>query len=292
MSFLEAELARQPDDWHRAGELAGRFAEVLPQPGERVAMLGCGSSWFVGQAYASLREVRGRGLTDAWSAGDHRLHRGYDRVVAVTRSGTTSEVVDVLRQWRGKVPTTVLTCLPDSPVGELADVVVPLEVTERSVVQTSSATTALAVLRAGLGEDLSPVADLAAAALGEDEADLAPLRRAEQVTFLGAGWAAALASEAALKLRESAQMWVESHLASEYRHGPVSLSGPGRAVWALGTLPPGLAEEIAATEAHLEWRDVDPMAELVRVHRLAALLALDRGLDPDRPRHLSYSVTL
>lgn len=32
--------------------------------------------------------------------------------------------------------------------------------------------------------------------------------------------------------------------------------------------------------------------EVVRVHRLAALPALDRGLDPDRPRHLSYSVTL
>ena len=28
------------------------------------------------------------------------------------------------------------------------------------------------------------------------------------------------------------------------------------------------------------------------VHRLAAPLALEGGLDPDRPRHLSYSVTL
>jgi len=292
MSFLETELARQPDDWRRAGELAGAFADVLPCLGERVAMLGCGSSWFVGQAYASLREERRHGVTDAWSAGDHRLHRGYDRVLAVTRSGTTSEVLDVLGQWRGKVPTTVLTCVPDSPAAELADAVVPLDVSERSVVQTSSATTALAVLRAGLGEELGPVADAAAAALGEDEADLGSLRRAEQVTFLGAGWAAAVAAEAALKLRESAQIWVESHLASEYRHGPVSVSGPGRSVWALGELPPGLADEIAATGAHLEWRDVDPMAELVRVHRLAVLLARDRGLEPDRPRHLSYSVTL
>lgn len=30
----------------------------------------------------------------------------------------------------------------------------------------------------------------------------------------------------------------------------------------------------------------------LEVNRLAAPLALDRGLDPDRPRHLSYSVTL
>jgi len=36
----------------------------------------------------------------------------------------------------------------------------------------------------------------------------------------------------------------------------------------------------------------DPMAELVRVHRLAAAAARARGLDPDRPRNLSRSVIL
>jgi glucosamine 6-phosphate synthetase-like amidotransferase/phosphosugar isomerase protein len=34
------------------------------------------------------------------------------------------------------------------------------------------------------------------------------------------------------------------------------------------------------------------MAELVRVHRLAAVAARARGFDPDRPRNLSRSVIL
>lgn len=292
MTFLEAELARQPEDWRRAVGIAHRQGRLLPQAGERVALIGCGSSWFMGQAYAGMREAAGEGVTDAWSAGDHRLHRDYDRIVAITRSGTTSEVVDVLQRWHRRIPTTVLTCVADSPVTEFADAVVLEDISERSVVQTSSATTALAVLRAGLGHDLAELADHAADAVAGPESQLHPLRVAQQLTILGAGWAAAVASEAALKLRESAQMWVESHPATEYRHGPISLSGPGRAVWALGALPAGLAEQITSTGAHLEWRDVDPMAELVRVHRLAVLLAGDRGLDADRPRHLAYSVIL
>ncbi|CAM5647385.1 hypothetical protein SALBM311S_07571 [Streptomyces alboniger] len=37
---------------------------------------------------------------------------------------------------------------------------------------------------------------------------------------------------------------------------------------------------------------LDPLAELVRVQRLAVAVAAARGLDPDRPRHLSRSVIL
>ena len=48
----------------------------------------------------------------------------------------------------------------------------------------------------------------------------------------------------------------------------------------------------AATGAHLEHRDIDPMAELVRVHRLCVLRSGDLGLDPDHPRSLSRSVIL
>ena len=78
----------------------------------------------------------------------------------------------------------------------------------------------------------------------------------------------------------------------DYRHGPISIAQPGRAVWSLDLPPAGLAAEIAATGASLVQEAVDPMAELVVVHRVAAALAARRGLDPDRPRHLSRSVLL
>jgi len=121
---------------------------------------------------------------------------------------------------------------------------------------------------------------------------LAGLADAEQVTFVGRGWTVGLANEAALKLRESAQFWTESYPAMEYRHGPVSITTTSRATWAFGEVPEGLAELVQSTGAHFESRDIDPLAELVRVHRLCLVKARRSDLDPDRPRHLTRSVIL
>jgi fructoselysine-6-P-deglycase FrlB-like protein len=126
----------------------------------------------------------------------------------------------------------------------------------------------------------------------------ARLIAAEQVTFLGTGWTYGLAQEAALKMREAAIAWTEAYPAMEYRHGPVSITGPGRAVWMFGTLPDGLTEEVARTSGTLVADSpegagpLDPMADLVRAQRLAVAVAESHGLDPDRPRHLSRSVVL
>jgi glucosamine 6-phosphate synthetase-like amidotransferase/phosphosugar isomerase protein len=63
-------------------------------------------------------------------------------------------------------------------------------------------------------------------------------------------------------------------------------------VWLFGSAPDRLAVEISATGG-LAWQsEEDPMAELARVHRLAAAAARARGLDPDRPRNLARSVVL
>ena len=288
---LAAEIATQPDDWLRVAARVGSFAEALPQPGERVAVIGCGTSLYMAQSYAVLRERGGHGLTDAFPASEHALGRGYDRVLAISRSGTTTEVLAVLRDLPPGPVVTAITADGGTPIVELAQRVVLLDdVDERSVVQTRFATSTLALLRAHLGEDLEPVAEQARAALRAEPA--AALRTAEQISFLGRGWTIGLAAEAALKLRESAQLWTESYPAMEYRHGPISIAAPGRVTWALGSVPAGLAEQVRATGAHFEHAAVDPLAELVRVHQLCLLVAAARGLDPDRPRHLSRSIIL
>jgi fructoselysine-6-P-deglycase FrlB-like protein len=284
VTFLAEEVASQPAVWERARSLA---APGLPAPGERVAVLGCGTSWYMAQAYAALREAAGQGETDAWPASEFPAGRRYDRVVALTRSGTTTEVLAVLRGLR-ETPTVALTGVPDSPVADVADTVVSLDFAdERSVVQTRFATTALVLLRTHLGEDTSGLPAAAADALA---ADLPP--DGTQYTFLGTGWTTGLAHEAALKLREAAQAWTESYHAMEYRHGPISIAAPGRVVWLFGPAPAGLAEAVRAAGAHVaEWSG-DPLADLVRVHRVAEKLALARGLDPDHPRNLTRSVIL
>jgi fructoselysine-6-P-deglycase FrlB-like protein len=294
-THLAREIATQPDDWARVVGRLDRVARHLPRAGERVATIGCGTSWFMGQAYAARREELGQGVTDAYAASEHRLARGYDRVVVISRSGTTTEVVEVVDGLRSSgTPHVSVVATPGTPVAERSAATIVLDdVDERSVVQTRFATTTLALLRASLGEDLAPVVEQARAVLAEDPADAhGPLVLAEQVTFLGRGWTNGIANEAALKLRESAQFWSESYPAMEYRHGPISIAAPGRAVWAFGHVPEGLVDEVRGAGAHFEHRDVDPLADLVRLHRLCLARAESAGLDPDHPRGLTRSIVL
>ncbi|MGW7466327.1 SIS domain-containing protein [Streptomyces xantholiticus] len=296
MSRTAAEIATQPACWRRAADAAARF-EGLPQPGERVAVTGCGTSWFMALAYAALREGAGLGETDAFAASEFPAGRAYDRVVAITRSGTTTEVLDLLTLLGRRVPTLALTADPATPVMDAADAVAVLDwADEESVVQTRFATTALAFLRAGLGE-LPGVKPVAEAAVDAELALTEPLPEAvvtaDQWTFLGRGWTYGLALEASLKMREAAGAWTEAYPAMEYRHGPIAVTGPGRVTWVLGPLPDGLAGDVARVGGTLvARRDADPLAELVRAQRLAVTLAEARALDPDHPRHLTRSVIL
>lgn len=298
-SLTAEELATQPDNWRQAAALAATAAPALPQRGERVAVIGCGTSWFMAQAYAALRESGGHGETDALAASEFPSGRRYDRVLAITRSGTTTEVLALLH--RLKAPSTVLTGTAGSPVFATAEQAVLLDFAdERSVVQTRFATTALALLRAHLELEgaLPPGVRTVARAAEDAEAAVgwpvpAELVAAEQVTFLGRGWTYGLAQEAGLKMREAAGAWTESYPAMEYRHGPIAIAAPGRAVWSFGELPDGLAEQIGATGAALvDGSELDPLADLIRAQRLAVALAEARGLDPDRPRALTRSIIL
>jgi fructoselysine-6-P-deglycase FrlB-like protein len=286
MTYLRDEIASQPDVWARA--LAVNTS-ALPAAGERVAVLGCGTSYYIAQAYAALREAAGHGETDAWAASEFPAARAYDRVVALTRSGTTTEVLTALD--RVTAPTVAVTADPATPISSAADAVVTLDFAdERSVVQTRFATSALIVLRASLGESLAALPSQATSALA---IPLAPeLVAAEQFTFLGTGWTIGLANEAALKLREAAQLWTESYYAMEYRHGPISIAAPNRVVWLFGPAPTGLLTDIQQTGAHVETHDGDPLTSLVRAHRLADTLATNANLNPDHPRNLNRSVIL
>jgi fructoselysine-6-P-deglycase FrlB-like protein len=297
-NHLAAEIATQPDDWTAVLGRVDEARGLLPRPGASVAVVGCGTSFFMAQAYAALREAAGRGVggrTEAHAASEFPAGRGYDHVVAISRSGTTTEVIDLLADLRVRgQQSTAIVATGGTPIPGLAtDALLLPEVDEQSVVQTRFATTTLALLRATLGEDLTPAIADARAVLAEDEdSALAGVAQAEQITFVGRGWTIGLAHEAALKLRESAQFWTESYPAMEYRHGPISIATVGRATWAFGEVPEGLADQVAATGAHFEHRDIDPMADLVRLHRLCLLKAARAGADPDRPRHLARSIIL
>lgn len=293
MTFTAEEIASQPRCWERAIALAGE-AEGLPASGERVAVVGCGTSLFIAQSYAALRESAGLGETDAFPASEFPYARAYDRVVAICRSGTTTEVLELLR--RTGIPTVAVIGDPATPIVRIADTVIPLEFAdERSVVQTRFATTAFTLLRAhlALSEPSLLPPDLVRQA---EEAVHAPLPEGAvertQFTFLGAGWTNGLAHEAALKVREASGSWTESYPAMEYRHGPISVTDEHSVTWFFGAPPPGLAAEVEATGAVVSVSGLDPVADLIRAQRLAVAVAEHKGLDPDEPRNLTRSIIL
>lgn len=217
--------------------------------------------------------------------------RRYDAVVVISRSGTTTEIVRALRAVPPGTPTVAVSAVSGSPVVAAAGRAILLEsADEASVVQTRFATTALALFRACFGDDLGPAIADAERALAE------PLpfdpTTFEHFVFLGHDWTVGLANEAALKLREACQAWTEAYPAMEYRHGPISVAEPHSVVWSLGEIEPELLEQVAQTGATVIAGELDPMAELVRIHRVAASLAAAKGLDPDHPRHLTRAVEL
>jgi fructoselysine-6-P-deglycase FrlB-like protein len=291
MTHIEEEIADQPNAWRLAVEAADREVEKLPAFGARVAFIGCGTSLYMSQAIAALRESSGDGESDAFPASEFPTGRNYDLIVAISRSGTTTEVVRALEAIDG-TPTLAVTAVDRTPIVEEASRTVVLDFAdEESVVQTRFATSALALFRAHLGEQLE------AAIVDAERMVTAPLlfdpAGFDQFVFLGTGWRAAIASEAGLKMREATGTWAEAYPAMEYRHGPISVATDRTVVWAFGEVERSLLDQIHNTGATvINEPGIDPMAHLVLAQRTAVALAESRGLDPDKPRNLTRSVVL
>jgi fructoselysine-6-P-deglycase FrlB-like protein len=287
--LLAGEIADQPEAWRRAAALA----ETKPpfEPGARTVLVGCGSSWHAASAIAALREHTGGGETDAYAASEARLERDYARVIAISRSGRTSELLSAIEAIPAGAEKLALVGDPASPVAAACDSAIDFAFADdRSVVQTRFVTSVIAYGRAALGARLDDA--ISDARLALDGSVALESLDAEQLVFLGQGWCLAVAHAAALVARETAQARTGAHPAMEYRHGPIATAGPGTVVWFIGAAPDGLAGEIESTGATVVLSSLDPLAELVRVQRIALSLAERRGLDPDRPPNLSRAVVL
>ncbi|CAN5247643.1 SIS domain-containing protein [soil metagenome] len=289
MSITTEEIESQPAVWAQA--LLEQDRSAFGLPGERVLFLGCGTSAFVAESLASLRERAGLGETDAAYASEWKPGRHYDRVVAITRSGNTSEVLSAMACVDPGTLRSAITGVRDEAVHDLVDNSLVLDFAdEKSVVQTRFPTSTLILARQAYGYDVAGLPDAAAAALA------APLpydvAEFDHFVYLGSGWTYGLAQEAALKVREAAQAWSESYPLLDYRHGPIAVAHPGSLVWIFGEVQPDLIADIAATGATVHADDLDPLVQLMQAQRLAVALAESRGLNPDTPRHLSRSVIL
>jgi glucosamine--fructose-6-phosphate aminotransferase (isomerizing) len=284
-----AEVVSQPEIWAQLLDRADELIAPLPKAGEPVLFVGCGTSYYVGESYARRRNAAGLGRTRAAIASEIPYIDPQESVVVLSRSGTTTDVIRVVESLRGRQRVVGIVGEPGTPISQICDEVVLMDFAdETSVVQTRFATTAVALLRASLGEDLSHLPDAARSAFDLPLPDELPAHS----VFLGSGWTIGLAHEAALKCREAAGAWTEAYPLMEYQHGPIAVAGPRSLVWSLTPTPDFVVEAIEETGAQVLVPELDPLAQLVAVHRLALRLAASAGRDPDRPQHLSRSVRL
>jgi len=318
--------------------------ELLATP--RIVVTGAGSSYYLALAVAAAaRAALGRSafatpLSELILRPEGVLHGGNgaradstpEPIVIISRSGSTSEAVDVAERMRAAGhPTIAVTCRAASPLAELADVtLVSPAGDEAAIVMTRSFSSMLALLlgvvaRAGRDERLA--ADLAALPARWPEAIAAAAvgRRLGQtewsrIVILGGGPAFGIAAEWGLKLTETSQVPTSAYEPLEFRHGPISVCEPGMLVVGLvggaGARDETAVVEEAARLGAAAWliasdeteargasgdvslvgRDLHPTARLPLLlhpgHALALQLALTRGRDPDAPRHLGQVVIL
>lgn len=334
------EIITQPDAWAdalaafamREDIARAAWADLAPR---QVVFIGCGSTHYLSITAASLW----RGLVGAAEARPaSELLFFFDEAVtdpsntlliAISRSGTTTETlaaVDRFRQRGGRAVWTV-TCYPDSPLAEAADLVLPAVAgQEKSVAQTRSFASMLILcqaLAACLGgadwRMLDRLPELGRQLIADSEPVVAPIagRLAdERLYFLGSGSQYGMASEAMLKMTEMSLTPSQAFHFLEFRHGPMSMIEAGTQVIGLVS-PQAEAHEwrvlvemrakgatvfaLSQGEGDADWRIALPGGlpwwtlpvlylpplQLMAYHRSRA-----KGLDPDNPRNLSSVVFL
>jgi glucosamine--fructose-6-phosphate aminotransferase (isomerizing) len=243
--------------------------------------------------------------------------------IAISQSGRSPDILAAAEAAR-EAGALVVALVNDaaSPLAELAEITAPLLAgPELSVAATKSYIAALSAVvqlvalwsgDAKLLAALDGLPDLLERAWAQDwSAAVEPLKDARSLYTLGRGLGFGIAEEAALKLKETCGLHAEAFSAAEVRHGPMALVGPGFPVLAFAQGDETRAGvEAAAAAAAAQGAPVlkaggeaqagvvllpteaacpvlEPIAYALSFYRLVNTLALARGLDPDRPPHLS-----
>jgi glucosamine--fructose-6-phosphate aminotransferase (isomerizing) len=243
--------------------------------------------------------------------------------LSISQSGQSPDVVEPIRYFRdGGATTVALVNDIASPLAQAAEWALPLHAgKEQSVAATKSFITSLvagARLVAewegdpDLKEGLAALPDALRAA---SQADWSPalevLAPARNIMVVGRGIGFPVALEAALKFKETSALQAEAFSGAEIKHGPMALIDEGYPLLIFATRGPTQAGLVAlaaemrgrgarvllAAPADVAERDLtlpvaatpdlDPIVAIQSFYVMAAHLSRARGMDPDRPRHLS-----
>ncbi|HEY5800420.1 MAG TPA: SIS domain-containing protein [Burkholderiaceae bacterium] len=243
--------------------------------------------------------------------------------IAISQSGQSPDVVEPIRYFRdGGATTVALVNDINSPLATSAEWAMPLHAgPEISVAATKSFITSLvagARLTAQWQNDSDLLAGLDALPQALHDATKADWSRAidvlapaKNIMVVGRGISFPVALEAALKFKETSAIQAEAFSGAEIKHGPMALIDDGYPLLMFATRGPTQAgiiklaaemrdrgarvllaapDDVAERDLTLPVAptpDLDPIVAIQAFYVMAAQLAVARGMDPDRPRHLS-----
>ncbi len=328
----EAEIKDQTSAWGQALELVSTAALPKAADYEQTIFTGCGSTHYLSRAAAALyQELTGRPAR-AVSGGELWLNPAdylADRrtlLIAVSRSGTTTETVKAVDRFRAEKRGDVIA-VSNYParLSQLSDVSIVIERgQEESVAQTQSfasmyvgaaAISARMANRADLLSSMQLLPRVGEGLIAGYEDFVRELGRnleLDRFYFLGSGIRYGLACEMSLKMKEMTLTHSEPFQFLEFRHGPMSMVNSSTVVVGMlsdtnGHYERRVLTEMEALGAHivsLGESDADvsfasgvpesvrsvlylPVLQMMALHR-----SLAKGLDPDRPRNLAAVVKL
>jgi glucosamine--fructose-6-phosphate aminotransferase (isomerizing) len=337
------EIMSQPAVWAkviasfyaRQEQVVQAYKEISPS---NVLFIGCGSTHYLSQTAAALFQ----GLTDipAKAAPSSELllfpeqtiaDTGRTLLVAISRSGTTTETLQAVARFRnmGGPAVWVIGCYPQSELAQGGDLTLLAEAAhEQSIAQTRSFSSMLILAQA-----------LAAAVAGKDVTALETLPGKldeilnntagmievlgnridfERLFFLGSGYQYGIANEAMLKMKEMSLTNSEAFHFLEYRHGPMSMANEKALIVGLISNNARAHEERvlsemeklgantfglnSSTESRYDHNIVFdnqrmpawilPVLYLPPLQLMAYYRSVGKGLDPDKPRNLEAVISL
>jgi fructoselysine-6-P-deglycase FrlB-like protein len=300
VTVIEQDIISTPAIMHQTiGRVAEQGASVRPWLSGSVIFLGCGSSFCVAHAAATLYESATGNAAQAMLASEYRPRPGWSHV-AISRTGRTSELVEAMVRIRlAGLRVLLLGGEAGSPAQPHSDTSLLLEFApEDGIVQTRFISAAILALRLLADESAAGMLDGLPDHVAEAIAsfDSSALLAFGHVVFLGRDWRHGLAMSAALNLQETALTSPEAHHTLDYRHGPIASADEQTLIWCFDppddTASAAVLDDARAAGATVRCVDSDPQVELVLAQLYAMRRALAQGIDPDAPRNLSRAIVL
>jgi len=326
------EIKSQTQAWAQALDVTN--ASSLPNAGgyDMVVFTGCGSTYYLSLAAAALYQELTGCAARAVPGGELLLNsksvltHEKTLLVAISRSGTTTETVKAVEKFRAeKRGDVVVISNYDEILSRNADIniIIP-KGQEESVAQTRSfasmyvAVTALCARMAGRDDLVDAMGKLPEAGnwvIGKYELfakSLGENMGFDRFYFLGSSTRYGLACEVNLKMKEMTLTHSEPFHFLEFRHGPMSMVNQNAVV--VGMLSDanrvheakvltemsalgGTVVALAESDADIPFESGIPdsvrgVLYLPVLQLMAFYRSVAKGLNPDRPNHLTAVVKL